>query len=235
MVMKKIKDYCKRYMYTVITIFVTSPIFFTWIDEVSDFVGSYPTSVAIILFIILMAISVILEESFKKNINIGGRVKNSILIFDDKVQSLRDIRSVLSGSSLDIVMVRDISDYRLVENFDIVIGDVYGVGNIAAKDSIPVLQAIKEKYPYKFVFAMTNGVIDSGWNTWIDGIIKKESRDKYPLEIKQKIEESLSLLRDTDKYWQTVEAKLSSKNESKSNIEYFKNQYYATLSRKSES
>ena len=51
----------------------------------------------------------------------------------------------------------------------------------------------------------------------------------------EKIKESLSLLRDPDKYWQTVEAKLSSKNESKRNIEYFKNQYYATLSRKSES
>lgn len=228
------------YILPVFTLIISIVSFFGF-DNSVNLVQSHPKATLIVTYIFLTVIGFLigylidLLQTIKQDDNISYNQvlkKPSILIFDDKAKCLRDIQGVTSGLHYDVVMVRDISDYRLVENFDIIIGDVYNVGNLDAKTSIPVLQSIKENYPYKIVIAMSEAP-DSNWKDSLDGFISKEDRDAYPNQILEVIKSSIERLRN-ESYWKEVEGELSRKNISTENRKKFQDQYYTYIKKRNQ-
>ena len=166
------------------------------------------------------------DRERKHNFN-KTKIKHSILIFDDKLICLKEIMNVLAGYHFDTVYVRDISDYRLAENFDIIIGDIYGVGATMANNSIAVLNSIKEKYPYKTVIAMSNMVRDK--SLLVDDFVSKENRDEYPKEILEKIKEYSKKMDNVDDHWKATEIELNGKGLKPEQIKQFKDEYYKSI------
>lgn len=219
---------------------IISIVGFIGIDKLSKLVQAHPTPTVIITYICIVSIGILIgflidllrtKKKQDNSINYDQVLeKHSILIFDDQEMCLRDIKRVTSGSQYDVVMVKDISDYRLVENFDIIIGDICNVGNFEAKNSIPVLRAIKENYPYKIVIAMSKSPVPN-WETFSDCFISKEDRDKYPNDILNTIQSSITRLSKAS-YWTEVEGELSKKGTPAENIKKYKDQYYTHINKR---
>lgn len=219
---------------------IISIVSFIGIDKLSKLVQAHPTPTVIITYICIVLIGILIgflidllrtKKKQDNSINYDQVLKkHSILIFDDKEMCLRDIKRVTSGSQYDVVMVKDISDYRLVENFDIIIGDICNVGNFEAKTSIPVLRAIKENYPYKIVIAMSKSSVPD-WEEFSDGFISKENRDNYPNDILNTIQSSITRLSKAS-YWNEVEGELLKKDTPAENIKKYKDQYYTHINKR---
>jgi hypothetical protein len=113
----------------------------------------------------------------------------------------------------------------LAENFDIIIGDLMNVGPITSNNSTAVLNAIKERYPYKIVIAMSK-VQPNKNELLVDDFISKENRDEFPKEVLKKIMEYSTKMDDIDNHWKATEAKLKDKGMRSEQINQFKSEYY---------
>lgn len=221
----------KKYIVTIATIII--PILAYLGIDLKDLIKNVQenTKIFIIIFaitlsVLLIIIGWIIDNKKNKDIKIKKRATmHPVLIFDDEKQCLRDIVSKLAGSQFDIVTVRDVSDYRLAENFDIIIGDLMKVGPLAANNSIAVLNAIKERYPYKIVIAMSK-VRPKSDELLVDDFISKENRDEFPKEVYRKIIEYSTKMNDIDNHWKRTEVKLKEMGIRSGQINQFKNEYY---------
>lgn len=238
--MKSILNLIKKHIVTLITTATTIVPILVYLDiDYSDFSQIVQANIklfiiffTIILSVLIMLIGILVDIKKNNSIKIDkSRTKHPILIFDDEKRCLRDIMNKLAGSQFDIVTVRDISDYRLAENFDIIIGDLKKVGPISSDNSIAVLNAIKEKYPYKVVIAMSSGVRPKSNELLVDHFISKENRDEYPEEIRRKIMEYSSQMDNIDNHWEATKVKLKAKGIHSEQIDRFKREYY-TICRK---
>lgn len=210
---------------TILT-FKVNDVFVAWIQENPKFTLSVIVLLVVTIGVLVLFFRDDYERPFKHNLN-KTKIKHSILIFDDKSICIKEIMNVLAGYHFDTVYVRDISDYRLAENFDIIIGDIYGVGATMANNSIAVLNSIKEKYPYKTVIAMSNMGRDK--SLLVDDFVSKENRDEYPKEILEKIKEYSKKMDNINDHWKATEIKLNEKGLKPEQIKQFKNEYFKSI------
>ncbi len=197
----------------------------------------------LILFIIIMICVIIflgcLLTKNRTDFHLPNSIRrrHSILIFDDKKVDLNFINDFLQGYGLDYVLLNDIKDYRLAESFEIIIGDILGVG--VAKDpslkknSISILNTIKEKYPYKIVLAMSNLPPTEVQGLHIDDdIVNKQNKEEFPKVILKLINNYSKILDDVNSHWEQVSKILDSKKISKEEIERIKIEYFQFVKRK---
>lgn len=201
----------RKYKISAIIVSLLTFLSFIGLDNFSEFTKCNSKTITIIIFI-LFSSTALLIDTLCNNKNTNTIIKatkwdHSILIIDDKASDLATIMDCLKGYNLDIVTLRDISDYRLAENFEIIIGDIWGLG-AAGKNSISVLNQIKLKYPYKIVLAMSSAPATCN-GLKIDGeIISKENKGLYPHTILEKINYYSSKLAKYDEYWNDVNSEL---------------------------
>lgn len=232
--MKKVFKF-KFTLTAIIIMFLLHMLPFIGLDLISDFIGTYPKFVSISIMGIIVIASALIElsksDSNNLTLSLGvRRWKHSILIFDDKSTELKIIMDTLRGYDFDIVTVRDVSDYRLAEEFEIIIGDIVGVG--AGKDSVSVLNMIKKEYPYKIVYAMSSEA-SKDWGIKIDGeIISKEKRGEYPKKILERIQDAYKTLDNIDGHWDTVKASLENEAVPSDIILQHKIKYYSYVNSK---
>lgn len=197
--------------------------------KVSDFVENYANICTIVLALILIVIGILIDYTIKLKDLLPStsidRWNHPILIIDDNETDLEIIMDQLKGYDFDIVTVKDITDYRIAESFEIIISDVWGIG-ASGKNTVSVLNTIKEKYPYKVVLAMSsNPSACSKLGLSVDDvIISKEDRSLYPSVIQKKITQYSLKLDDYNKYWEEVNKHL--RNKSDKEIIRLKNNYY---------
>lgn len=164
-----------------------------------------------------------------------SRWKHSVLIVDDDDVFLSKVEEYLSekmdASKLDLVSVNRIVDYRLAEDFEIVIGDLVGTGS-GAKQSIAILNAIKSLYPYKVVVAMSK-TPSLGSDLKIDGkVLNKSQKKQIFADIKKTIEDAGQKLDCAASHWKSVSAELESQHVPKEDIDKKKENYCHFVARK---
>ena len=160
----------------------------------------------------------------------NDRRRHSILIFDDKNVDLQLINDYLNGYDLDYVLLKDITDYRLAESFEIIIGDIFGLG--AGKNSISILNTIKEKYPYKIVLAMSNVPSQIYGLNIDDKIVNKQNRENYPKDIYELIRNYSLKLDNANDHWKHVSSILIGNNISEKEIKRIEFEYCQFIKRK---
>ena len=137
-------------------------------------------------------------------------------------------------SDIDIVYIKRLEDYRMVENFEIIISDILKCS--PGDNATLLLNTIKERYPYKFVFAMSTTPAECE-GLKIDGdIIQKENTGvQYINVIKSRIIESIKKLDEPKVYWEYIEDTYLRKFANRpKKIELLKNAYIATIRRLSQ-
>jgi hypothetical protein len=171
---------------------------------------------------------VIINDNSFENINTW---RHTVLIIDDKAKVIIDMKNRLDDLACDIVYMSRLDDYRLVENFEIVISDIIGCSK--GDDAVETLNTIKEKYPYKFVFAMSSAPAECH-GLKIDGeIIEKDPTGiKYIRNVKELIKSSIAILDNPTEHWENVYHYLVPKYKSRTKkIEIIKKNYVSTLKR----
>jgi len=216
----------KQYKASAFTIIVAI-LGFMGFDKISNFIEGNADVCTFFLTLIFIVFGLLIDYIIKLNDWLPsthiGRWKHPILIIDDNETDLGIIMDYLKGYDFDIVTVKDITDYRIAESFEIIIGDVWGIG-ASGKDSISVLNTIKEKYPYKIVLAMSSSPATCSGLLVDDVIISKENRSQYPDVILKKIRQYSSKLDDYNTHWEDIRKNLNNKSEKE--MVRLKNNYY---------
>ncbi len=216
----------KQYKVSAFTIIVAT-LGFIGFDKISDFIKDNANICTVLLTLILIVFGLLIDYIIKLKDWLPSshidKWKHPILIIDDNETDLGIIMDYLKGYDFDIVTVKDITDYRIAESFEIIIGDVWGIG-ASGKDSISVLNTIKEKYPYKIVLAMSSSPATCSGLLVDDVIISKENRSQYPDVILKKIKQYSLKLDDYNTHWEETRKNLNNKSE-KETIR-MKNNYY---------
>ena len=195
---------------------------------ISDFVQNYSAWWTVFVALLMIVVGILVDwiiqlKEFSSAPPHIEKWKHPILIIDDSEVDLEIIMDCLNGYDLDVVTVKDITDYRFAESFEIIIGDIWGLG-ASGKNSVSVLNTIKEKYPYKIVLAMSSSPASCSGLAVDDAIISKRERKKYPDVILDKIKYYSSQLDDYKRYWELVEKSLTNKSEKE--IAILKRNYY---------
>lgn len=170
----------------------------------------------------------IINDNSFDNINTW---RHTVLVIDDKSKVLIDMKNRLDDLVCDIVFINRLEDYRLVENFEIIISDIQGCSK--GDNAVETLNTIKEKYPYKFVFAMSGAPAECH-GLKIDGeIIEKDPTGiKYIRNVKELIKRSIEILDNPAEHWENVYYYLAPKYKSRTKkIEIVKKNYISTLKR----
>lgn len=157
--------------------------------------------------------------------------RHTVLIIDDKAAVIKDLKKRLADMPCDIVYLNRLEDYRIVENFEIIISDVLRCS--PGEDAVLTLNTIKKYYPYKFVIAMSSAPTECH-GLEIDGAIieKGEASKQYTKVIKERINECIEKLDNPSEHWEHVSYSLSLKYKKRTNkIEFIKNNYISTLKR----
>lgn len=211
--------------------------FLTWLldpTEVSEFVVSYPKLIIGLLITLLIIAAVLFTLLINRGkIGIGnnpqelyeeGRAwKHTVLIVEDK----GDIRSVIKDElqGFDVVDIERIDDYRLAAEFEIIISDILDCSS--GKDAISVLNAIKNKYPYKYIIPMSQepGACN-GLDINSDIIIPKDNKYEYVDKIRTRVTTLANNLDKVHTHWEDVYKFLKDKGKTDKHIENVKSNYY---------
>lgn len=157
--------------------------------------------------------------------------RHTVLIIDDSAKVIKDLKRRLEDMCCDIVYLNRLEDYRLVENFEIIISDILDCS--PGDDAILTLNTIKKQFPYKFVIAMSSAPAECH-GLEVDGnIIEKETIGiQYVKVIRERITECMERLDNPVEHWDNVYHSLLSKYKSRTKkIESIKANYIATLKR----
>ena len=198
-------------------------------DFFLSFIIEWPKVVLFIIVALLTACLWILKhyhEDGVKSFGVPSKPwKHSILICDDKAKVLASISDGLKGYDYDYVTLKDLTDYRLAANFEIIIGDIFGLG--ATDKSVSVLNTIKDKFPYKVVIAMS-AINESEFEELSKDIlfVLKDREMEYVKKLRNLIKAYSEELNDVDKHWETTSKQLSSRNVDTKAIAAHKNNYY---------
>lgn len=166
----------------------------------------------------------------KPNLSDVNKRKYNVLIIDDQDVDLMKIKTELESGinqkKMHGVYINSIPDYRLAEDFDIIISDIYGAGS-GSKESIGALKAITDAYPYKIVAAMSS-------------VTKQETRAKFngtflskrkKNEIKDFVENSIERLDNLEAFILSVEASLKENGLNEEEIKTKREEYLDFLER----
>ncbi len=174
-------------------------------------------------------------ESMKKqcivtaDVNQGRIWEHNVLIIDDDEDVVTNLRRKLQGSGIHVDTALEIPDYRFASDYEIIISDVFQCA--PADVSTSILNTIKEKYPYKFVYAMSvQPAACQGLE--IDGrIIQKDEHYNYVNEIIQLVKECRRQLDRIHEHWKKTERKLHDQDVSDDLINNIKSFYYNFVKR----
>lgn len=201
-------------------------------ESILSLIVTWPKTVFFII-ILLVAISLyllrnIIENRTQKNEAPFKQWKHPILICDDLKSELATFSDELRGYDLDFVTLKDLSDYRLANSFEIIVSDICGLG--AGRTTIPVLNTIKEKFPYKMIIAMSS----------VEGLhddlrkdirfVPKDREKKYVKDILKQIIEYSAELDDVDKHWSNTYESLMTSKADPEMIAKHKKRYYDYVS-----
>lgn len=154
----------------------------------------------------------------------GRKWKHTVLVIDDDPNVFKAIQGELQG--YDVVCLEKIVDYRLAGEFEIIISDIFGCAASQTSTTASILNMIKEKYPYKFVLAMSG---QPGASSKIDAdndIIYKDEFFQYIITIREKVNLLAKRLDNIEQHWTNTSLWLKEKNLSDTEIETYKNDYY---------
>lgn len=158
---------------------------------------------------------------------------HSILIIDDDEGFLGKIENYLKGKiephKMHLVCIKEIPDYRLSSEFEIIISDIHDAGGYG-RLAISQLKTIMKEYPYKIVAAATK-YPNNDTKSSLEGIkrVFNKNNDDIYREIENFIDNTIVEIEDVHKYWESIECKLRSNRENE--IPYFKDCYYDYLER----
>ena len=163
------------------------------------------------------------------HIDLGTIWAHNVLIIDDEPDIVTNIRRKLQGMNIHVDTALEIPDYRFAADYEIIISDIFQCA--PAEESTSVLNTIKEKYPYKFVYAMSiQPAACQGLD--IDGrIIQKDEGYQYVSSIVDLVRDSCKKLNQIDEHWNDVEKKLQIKGLSENLIFNIKSFYYNFVKR----
>lgn len=201
-------------------------------DFLSSYIKEWPkTTLFIIVLLSIVSLWFFIyylryQKEDSKGITIPSKPwKHSILICDDKAKVLATISDGLKGYDYDYVTLKDLTDYRLAANFEIIIGDIFGIG--ATDKSVSVLNTIKEKFPYKVVIAMSASNMSEFEDLNKDILFVLKDREmKYVKQLRYLIKTYSEELNNVDEHWETTSKQLSSRNVDTKGITAHKNNYY---------
>lgn len=174
-----------------------------------------------------------LKKQLKSNFEVDPACswKHNVLIIDDDENIVSDLRRKLTAKvpNIHIDTLLEIPDYRLASDYEIIISDIFQCA--PAEESTSILNAIKEKYPYKFVFAMSiQPAVCQGLR--VDGrIIQKDSEHKFVNEFVQIVEDCRKKLDRVHEHWNEVETLLNEHESPENLIQNIKSFYYHFVKR----
>ena len=207
-------------------------------DETLGFIQTYPLIVFICLSLSIVScyfLYVLYSINSNDSLPEHSRWKHPVLVIDDDDVFLSAVEQYLSekidATKLDLVCIKQIVDYRLAEDFEIIIGDLVGTG-ARARQGIAALNAIKSFYPYKVVMAMSQ-TPSLGNDLKVNGTVLDKSSTKkiYPC-LKEAIEKAYEELDNVSCHWESVEATLKKQNVPQKEIEKKKRDYFSFISRR---
>lgn len=206
--------------------------------EILEFIQTYPIVVLICLILMIIVCIFLYELRSGKNSDTlpeYSRWKHPVLVIDDDVVFLSEVEQYLSekidATKLDLVCINKIVDYRLAEDFEIIIGDLLDTG-AQKRQGIATLNAIKSFYPYKVVKAMSR-TPSLGKDLKVDGtVLDKSNKRRIKSCIKEAIEEAYTMLDNASVHWKSVETTLEKQHFSHKEIEKKKRDYYNFISRR---
>lgn len=157
----------------------------------------------------------------------GQKWQHSVLIIDDDINLANSIKRKLNGTEYHVDTAQQITDYRFAAEYEIIISDVFDCAN--GEEATSILNTIKKKFPYKFVYAMScQPAACAGLK--VDGrIIQKDS--KFQHEVVTIVEESAKQLDKIDNHWNNVERDLKLNKEGDEVIRNLKFFYYNFVKR----
>lgn len=133
----------------------------------------------------------------------------------------------------------DLPDIRLVEDFDLIICDIKGVGRIPAegnrskdKKADSLLKQIKEFYPYKYVIAISS---DPGSLSEVENIADKtvvKFPESFAKTLETAIQAGIKEMSLPQSYWEKIEKQLADHHTPEKRILNYKQAYALHLYRK---
>lgn len=152
----------------------------------------------------------------------GQTWKHTVLLVDDDPTTLDAIKDELQG--FDVVGISRIDDYRLAAEFEIIVSDIFGCGPSTTVAS--VLNMIKQKYPYKFVLAMSAQPAACNHLDTDGEIIFKDDNYKFVISIREKLILLGDKLDCVSEHWEEINRQLQEKKKSPKQIKAIKSNYY---------
>lgn len=169
-------------------------------------------------------------------INLSG--KFSIIFVDDDLKDRQKGQVVLQDYQQRAVLP-DLPNIRLVEDFDIIVCDIRGVGRSPGGGNKPkekkadsILKQIKEFYPYKYVIAISN---DSGSLREVEKIADKtvvKLPDSFANNLESVIQAGINEMSRPQTYWEKIEKQLTDNHTPEKKILNYKQAYALHLYRK---
>lgn len=211
-------------------LFVIVPFLCNYLPESLKLIlfNSFPWIIETILLVILIAIHVIhnmLEtpNSLDKKLK---HYRHPILLIDDNPIVLDQIFKAAYGCNFDMVVLKDLSDYRIVERFEIIVSDIFNLG--PGENSSEVIAKIEEIYPFKIIAAMSNQTaLIQNLPEHIKIFNKQDS--KYPLEIVNFLKKSCQELDEQETHIRKIKHRLEDIGLSNERIEELTIDYIKTI------
>lgn len=172
-----------------------------------------------------------LKEQLPKIRTENMRSSIKILIIDDeqfiKKEKLRNV-------GYNITETNDIASIDFVENFEIIICDIKGVGTQfdSSFQGAFLIDEIKKQYPDKYVILYTGQVLDASYNQFTKLCDNSIQKDATIDEWKKILDEAISIYTDPEKKLSLYKKILIEKNIDIKQIELFEKNYKKSFMKK---
>lgn len=168
-------------------------------------------------------------------INLNG--KFSIVFVDNEMKDRQRGQIILKDYQQAVLS--DLLNIQLVEDFDIIICDMKGVGRSPSggkspkeKKADPILKQIKDFYPYKYVIAISN---DAGSLSEVEDIVDAtvyKSPVSFVDKLDRVIQKGIKEMSLPQTYWEKIEKRLTNNHTPEKKIRNYKEAYALHLYRK---
>lgn len=165
------------------------------------------------------------------SINLSG--KFSIAFIDNDSRIRQKDRFILEDYQQRAILP-DLQNIQLMENFDLIICDVIGVGIGSGmnRKANSTLKKIKELYPYKYVIAISN---DENCLMEVENIVDNtmcKLNANFETKLEKAILAGIKEMAIPQNYWQKIETKLKENHIPEKRIQNYKEAYAIHLYRK---
>lgn len=172
-------------------------------------------------------------DNYIENSSINLNGKFSIAFIDNDARTRQRDRFILEDYQQRAILA-DLQNIQLMENFDLIICDVMGVGIEIGKNkkANSILKKIKELYPYKYVIAIST---DENCLQEVKETVDKtmcKNITSFEDQLEKAIVEGIGEMSVPQKYWEKIEARLKENRIPEKKIQNYKEAYALHLYRK---